>query len=199
MYRKVLTFINEAGDKQRVYIRNGECKNPAVMEKVLADGSGYAWEGIKTSGDTAPAPIMKHRRPVKLGNVQVPAEFLGEQNPPKAQPKPVELDAEGKAVPRKRGGRKASITPETLETIKTAAAEGKTLKEAEKALGIPYATLFQTAKKNGITFTKGKPGRRKVEAEPEGNTEPENALERNPHEGETEAEPLDNAAPAVVE
>jgi len=164
MYRKILVFMNEAGDKERVYIRNGEVRTRAAMDKVMANDSGYSLNTLKTTGNTQPEPVrLRFEDKRNKAPLNIPIEFLGYQNPPKVAVKPVELDAEGKALPAKRG-KKSSITPAILLEMKRLAGEDKTLKETETALGIAYATLFQTAKKEGITFKKGKKGRKKKEA-----------------------------------
>ena len=112
--------------------------------------------GIKTSGDTSPVERMKQRKRLHYGNVEIPAEFMGIQNPPKAIPTPT-MDAEGKPkVKRQRG---LVISPETMDEIKKLAEEGKTLKQTEAETGVPYAKLNALAKEHGITFVKGKKGR----------------------------------------
>ena len=157
MYRKILTFANEAGDKQRIYFRDGVCRTPQAFEKVTADESGYSWEGLKTSGDTSPAEKTKQRRRVVYGPVVIDPQFMGIQNPPKVAPKAPELDAEGHVkAPRQRG---LVISPETMAEIKKLAEEGKTLKQTEAETGIPYAKLTSLSKEHGITFVKGKKGK----------------------------------------
>jgi len=161
MYRKILTFTNEAGDKQRVYFKDGICVTPATLDMVLQ--GGYTWESIKKSGDTSPLERRKQRARKHYGNVEIPEEFAGQQNPPKAVAKEPVLDSEGKTVAPKRG-KKSSITPETIENVRKAASEGMTLRQAETALGMPYSTLAFIAKKQNIAFTPGKKGRQKQEA-----------------------------------
>ena len=158
MNRKILVFVNQAGEKQRVYFRNGICRNPQTLELVMANREAYSWDKIKTTGNTEPMQHMKFKAQKHYGNVVIPAQFAGQQEPPKMAPKEVILDADGKALPPKRG-KKSSITPEIIESMKKLAEEGKTIKQAETLLGLSYPTIFQNAKKEGIVFAKGKKGR----------------------------------------
>lgn len=149
--RKLLTFTNEAGERVRILWTDGVCRTPDALAKV-ANGT-WAWDGIRTSGGTwEPKPKMKFV--AKKVNADNP-EFLGIQNPPKAQPKPVELDAEGKAVPKRT--RKA-LDPALLESIKDACVAEKTMKQTAEELGIPYPLVVATAKKHGMVFKRGKKG-----------------------------------------
>jgi hypothetical protein len=156
MYRKILTFVNESGDKQRIYFRDGVCHTPQAFEKVTANESGYSWNGIKSSGDTSPVERLKHRRRIAYGPVEIPAEFAGQQNPPRAVKASV-LDSEGQPkAPRQRG---LVISTETLDEIKKLAEEGKTLKQTELETGVSYAKLTALGKEYGLMFVKGKKGR----------------------------------------
>jgi len=154
--RKLLTFKNEAGESLRVLWTDGECRTRPALEKVM--NGGYSWEGIKTSGDTTPMPLLKFKR--KIVEADSRPDLLGYQNPPKAV-KPV-VDAEGKPK-AKRGRNTAGPSPDLLKNMKELAEAGKTLKDAEKELGVSYPTLYVTAKKAGIVFAKGKKGRKKVD------------------------------------
>lgn len=154
--RKLLKYRTEDGQLIRVLYTNGVCRTPEALEKVF--NSNVSWEGISTSGDTTPMPNLKFVS--KKMDADNP-EFLGLQNPPKVQPKPVEMDKNGTEKP-KRGRKPSNITPEIVEKMKDLAST-MTLKQAEKELGISYANLFNTAKKNGIEFVKGQRGRKKKE------------------------------------
>jgi len=152
MSRKLLTYSKD-GERVRVLWTDGKCNTPEALEKVLV--GDYTWENIKTSGTTW-TPPQKMRFITKKLNAN-DHRFLGLQNPPKVAPKEPVLDSEGKIVaPRKK---RATISPETIETIKKLAEEGKTLKQTEAELGIPYAKLNALGKEHGITFVKGKKGR----------------------------------------
>jgi hypothetical protein len=144
MYRKILTFSNDLGNKQRVYFRDGVCLTPTALETVM--NGQYNWDTIKKSGDTTPVERTKQRRRVVYGPVVIDPQYLGLQNPPKVAPK----------APRQRG---LVISPETMAEIKKLAEEGKTLKQTEAETGIPYAKLNALGKEHGITFVKGKKGK----------------------------------------
>jgi hypothetical protein len=162
MYHKVLVFMNEAGEKKRVYIRDGVVRNKAVME--LATANGFHCENVVVKGDPLFQPALRFKDKREKVRVEVPAEFLGLQTAAKVTaPALVEHDETGAVIPpvEKKRGKKSSITPELLESIKKEAEAGKTLTEASEALGIPYPTLAFTAKKNGIAFVKGKKGKKK--------------------------------------
>lgn len=152
--KKVLGYSKD-GEKVRVYWQNGICRTQEALDKVLL--GGWSWDTLKTSGNTQPTERcrVKMWKPPTI----VPVKFLGYQNPPKVAVKEVVLDVAGKVVPPKRG-KKSKVTPDTIAAMKKLAAENKTLKEAETALGISYATLFVTSKKEGIVFAKGKKGRK---------------------------------------
>jgi hypothetical protein len=161
MYHKVLVFMNEAGEKKRVYIRDGAVRNKAVME--LATANGFHCENVVVKGDPLFQPALRFKDKREKVRVEVPAEFLGLQTAAKVTaPAPVEHDETGAVIPpvEKKRGKKSSITPEILENIKKEAEAGKTMTEASEALGIPYPTLAFTAKKNGIAFVKGKKGKK---------------------------------------
>lgn len=147
MNRKVLTFITEAGEKQRVYFRDGICRTPATLDMVLQ--GGYSWEGIKTSGNTEPAQHLKFKSRKSYEPVVIPPQFAGQQNPPKAVAKEPVLDSEGKAIPKVVRNK---VTPELITNLRRLAGEGKTLKEAEAELSVGYSTLLKTAKVNEINF-----------------------------------------------
>lgn len=151
--RKMLTFSKD-GEQIRILWSDGICKTPAALEKVM--NGGWAWDDIKTSGNTTPKPPLKFV--AKKPSADDP-RFLGLQNPPKAQPKPVEKDEDGTEKPR-RGRKPSNITPELVEKMK-ALAPTMTLKQAEQELGISYANLHNAAKKHGVEFVKGKRGKPK--------------------------------------
>lgn len=163
MYRKVLTFTNEAGDKQRVYFRDGICRTPATLDMVLH--GGYSWDSIRVSGNTEPQAHLKFKSRKSYEPVVIPPQFAGQQNPPKFAVKETVLDSEGKAVAPKRG-KKSSITADVIAKVVAVASEGKTMRETEALLGIPYSTLAALAKKQSITFKAGKKGRQKKEEAP---------------------------------
>jgi len=160
MNRKMLMFANGAGQRERVYFRNGVCRTPDTFDKVTIDGSGFAWDGIKTSGDTLDhMPNLSRRRYKEKLVVVIDPKFLGIQSQPKAV-KEIVRDTEGKVVEKPK---KQSVTPENIRDMTKLAEEGKTLKEAEAILGIPYAKLAVAAKKERIAFKAGQRGRRKKE------------------------------------
>lgn len=150
--RKLLTFKTEAGEAVRVLWTNGECRTPAALERVLA--GGLSWEGVRTSGDTTPKPALKFvAKKLDANN----PEFLGLQNPPKAQPKPVEKNEDGTDKPAKRGRQAVSVDVAKMKEL----APTMTIKQASEAMGISYSNLFVAAKKNGVEFVKGQRGRKK--------------------------------------
>lgn len=157
--RKLLRFRNEAGELVRVLWSEGVCVTPDALAKVV--NGGYEWESIKTSGETW-KPMDRMRFVSKKLDANNP-EFLGIQNPPKAQPKPVEKNEDGTDKAPKRGRKGAGVSPELLKSMTALAEAGKTLKEAEKELGVSYATLYVTAKKEKIAFKAGQKGRKKVD------------------------------------
>ncbi len=162
MSRKLLTFSNDLGNKQRVYFRDGECLTPSALETVL--NGQYNWDSIKTSGLTfVEARNNRHRKSPKL-DADNP-EFLGLQVAERVAAQAPTLDSEGNAVVKHRG-KKSSITTELLADLKRLAEAGKTLAETEKETGLPVATIRYTAKKEGIEFKKGKRGFQGREAKP---------------------------------
>lgn len=152
--RKMLTFTKD-NDRVRVLYSEGVCKTPDALAKVM--NGGYAWESVKQTGDNTLPEKMKFIP--KKQNPNDP-RFLGIQNPPKAQPKPVEKNEDGtdKAV---RTRHASNITPAILDSLKSLAEAGKTIMETSTELGISYANVSVAAKKHGITFVKGKKGKKK--------------------------------------
>ena len=158
MTRKLLVYEKD-GERVRCLWVNGECKTPEAFQKIVA--GGYSWLYIRSSGDNTPKVHLKFVS--KKLNPDLRPDLLGEQNPPKAQPKPVEHNEDGTEKPKRN---RLNVTPEMVTKMTTLVGEGKTLMLASAELGIPYASLVALAKKEGIKFVKGQRGKKRKEAKP---------------------------------
>jgi hypothetical protein len=163
MSRKLLVYRNpENQERVRVYFVDGVCQTPQNLQMVF-DNSQFSWEAVKHTGVTfVEARSMRRRKSPKM-NPDIP-EFLGLQVAEKPV-KEIVMDETGQPVVSKRG-KKSSVTPELIASIKRLAEEGKTVKQAEAELGMPYPTIVYNAKKNGIVFIKGRKGHAKGEVKP---------------------------------
>jgi hypothetical protein len=145
----MVKFRLNDGELVRVLWTDGVCRTPEALAK-LVNAPSASWESYAKSGDTTPKPMLKLVSKKPSANNP---EFLGLQNPPKAV-KPVELDGEDKPVPCKRGKKALAVDVDKMREL----APTMTLKQASEAMGVPYPTLVNRAKQNGIVFVKGKRG-----------------------------------------
>ena len=58
-----------------------------------------------------------------------------------------------------RPGRPTKLTDSVKEYLRNLATEGKTIRDASDLTDIPYSSIYQWARKNGVSFEKGTKGR----------------------------------------